>query len=68
MRELDANEIALVDGGVAPLVVAAVVIGVLGIAAIGVAAYAAYNDCSASVEVGKDGVKLELDCKKPEST
>ena len=65
MRELELVEIGDVSGGPGPLVPLLVAGGVLGLAAIGVAAYAAYNNCSASVEVGKDGVKLELDCKKP---
>ena len=67
MRELELVEIGDVSGGPGPLIPVILVAGVLGLAAIGVAAYAAYNDCSASVDVGKDGVKLEIDCKKPDS-
>ncbi|GEM_PF-2801394 len=64
MRELEIHELALVDGGVAPLVVGLVVVGVLGLGALGIVAYAAVNNCTASAEVGKDGVKVEVDCKK----
>lgn len=68
MRELDAGELMLVDGGVAPLVAVAVagaVAGaVLGAAAIGVVAYAASKGCSASAEMGESGVKVQVDCKK----
>lgn len=65
MRELDAGELSSVGGGVAPLVViAAVGAVVLGAAAIGVVAYAVSNDCTASAEVTKEGVKVEVDCKK----
>ena len=62
MRELSLMEIDAVDGGIAPLLVVG---GVLGLAVIGVVAYAAYNDCSASAEIGKDGIKVQIDCKKP---
>ena len=65
MRELDANEIMLVDGGAGGLAIAVVVVGaVLAAAAIGVVAYAASKDCAASAEVNEKGVKVSVDCKK----
>lgn len=63
MRELEASEIALVDGGVAPLVVAAVVVGALGMAAIGAAVYGVSKGCSATAQVQETGVKVEIDCR-----
>lgn len=65
MRELELVDVSCVEGGGA-LIPLLVVGGVLGLAAIGVAAYAVYNNCSGSVEVGEDGVKLDFDCKKPD--
>jgi lactobin A/cerein 7B family class IIb bacteriocin len=62
MRELSLMEIEAVDGGIAPLLAVG---AVLGLAAIGVVAYGAYKGCSASAEIGPDGIKLQVDCKKP---
>ncbi|MBO9716851.1 MAG: class IIb bacteriocin, lactobin A/cerein 7B family [Pseudoxanthomonas sp.] len=63
MRELSVMEIDAVNGGIAPLLVVG---GVLGVAAIAVVAYAAYKGCDASVEIGKEGIKLQVECKATE--
>jgi len=63
MRELDLMEINAVDGGAGALIPLIVAGSVLGAAAIAVVGYAAYKGCSASAEVSKDGVKVEVDCK-----
>jgi len=63
MRELVAEEVSLVQGGVAPLVVGAVVVAVVAVAAIGTVAYGVSKGCSGSAEVTDKGVKVEVNCK-----
>ncbi|MHB1617854.1 MAG: hypothetical protein ACYCOY_08720 [Metallibacterium sp.] len=63
MRALTLNEMEAVGGGNPAAVI--VVGGVaLAAAAVGVVAYAAYKGCNATMSAGKDGVKLEVQCKK----
>ena len=65
MRELDVNEIMLVDGGAGGLAVAALAAGaILAAAAIAVVAYGASKGCEASAEIGEKGIKVSVDCKK----
>ena len=62
MRALTLNEMEAVGGGNSAAVI---VVGgvVLAAAAVGVVAYAAYKGCNATMAAGKDGVKLEVQCK-----
>lgn len=62
MRELSMVELEQVDGGVAPVVAAAVVVGVIAIGGLGLLAYAVSRDCSGSLEISGEGVKIEVEC------
>lgn len=66
MRELTQMELEQVDGGVAPAVVVPIVIGVVVLATLAVLAYGIANDCSGSVELSEQGLKVEVTCPSPE--
>jgi lactobin A/cerein 7B family class IIb bacteriocin len=62
MRELTQMELEQVDGGVAPVVVVPIVIGVVVLAGLALLAYGVYNDCSGSLELNEQGLKIEVQC------
>ncbi len=61
MRELIDVELQAVEGG-NPAVIVPVAVGVVVLAGIGLLAYAVYNDCSGSVSLTDEGLKIEVNC------
>lgn len=62
MRELSMVELEQVDGAGAPVVVAVVVVSVIAIGGLALLAYAVSEQCSGSLEISTEGVKVEVDC------
>ena len=62
MRELTAFELEQVEGGNPLLIGVAIGAGVVALAGVALLAYAVYNDCSGSMEISQEGIKIEVTC------
>jgi hypothetical protein len=63
MRELTQTELGMVEGGnPAAVVVVPVVIGVVVLAGLALLAYAVHENCSGSLEISDEGLKVEVTC------
>lgn len=65
MRELSLMEMELVEGGNPLLIAGAVIVGAAVVGGIALLAYAVHNNCSGSLSVGNDGIKIEVTCPGP---
>lgn len=62
MRELSMVELEQVNGAGAPVIAVIVLVGTVAVGGMAVVAYGVSKGCSGSMEVGTDGVKLEVSC------
>ena len=62
MRELSHVELEMVEGGNPVAVGVLVGAGVIALAGLAVVAYAVSKDCSGSMEINSEGIKVEVTC------
>jgi hypothetical protein len=62
MRELSHVELEMVEGGNPVAVGVMIGAGVIALAGLAVVAYGVYNNCSGSMEISSDGIKVEVTC------